>query len=247
VFTFAQAPTNATALAVTPAPLTVTYTASASNRLYGNANPTLSGTQNISGLVNGDTLTGVTNGTVNYTTTATAASNIGNYAITGSGLSGASANYNFTFAQAASNLTALSVTPRPLSVTANALTRLYGAANPTLTYGAVGLVNGDTLSGALSTTALQTSPSGDYPILQGTLVASPNYRLSFNGALLTIKLPPLQSLNSFLKPVELTSDVATQPVPDQPNLCQPTGISASLRAGDTVPIDVLPQGTNCAP
>src|SRR3546814_1151511 len=62
-------------------------------------------------------------------------------------------NYNFTFAQDAANAAALTITPRALTVTADALDRIYGDANPALTYavGGLGLVNGDTLTGALAT------------------------------------------------------------------------------------------------
>ena len=64
--------------------------------------------------------------------------------------------------------------------------RVYGAANPTLTYNETGLVNGDTLTGALATTATTTSNVGAYGITQGTLAASSNYTLSYTGANLTV-------------------------------------------------------------
>ncbi|MFX8926106.1 MBG domain-containing protein, partial [Acinetobacter baumannii] len=84
------------------------------------------------GLVNGDTLAAIATGTAAFGTTATVTSNVGSYAVTGSGLSTISnANYTVTFAQAAGNATALSVTARPLTLTPNQLTRLFGAANPT--------------------------------------------------------------------------------------------------------------------
>jgi len=200
-------------LTINPASLTITYTADPFSRLYGNANPALTGTQSATGLVNGDTLAGVTTGTAGYATSATTASNVGSYAITGSGLAANSGNYSFTFVQAAGNATALSVTPRPLSVTADPISRQFGAPNPPLTYvvapatATSGLVNGDGLTGALSTSATAMSPSGDYQILQGTLAASSNYAFTYTGAILKIALPPLQSLSSF---------VAT-PSPDLPS------------------------------
>jgi ELWxxDGT repeat protein len=68
-----------------------------------------------------------------------------------------------------------------LTVTADAKSKLYGAANPALTYTVTGFVNGDTsavVSGtpALSTTATAASPVGAYPITigVGTLSAT-NY------------------------------------------------------------------------
>ena len=71
-------------LTVTQAPLTIT--ANNATKVYGQANPALTGT--ISGLVNGDT------DIATYTTTATASSGVGTYAITPS-LS--DSNYNITF------------------------------------------------------------------------------------------------------------------------------------------------------
>ncbi|WP_163594794.1 MBG domain-containing protein, partial [Klebsiella pneumoniae] len=48
------------------------------------------------------------------------------------------------------------------------------------------LVNGDTLAGALATTATATSDKGTYGIVQGTLVASANYAVTYVGANLTV-------------------------------------------------------------
>ena len=66
--------------------------------------------------------------------------------------------------------------------------RAYGDANPVLTYqvGGSGLANGDTLSGALATSATTASNVGVYGITQGTLVASSNYAFIYVGANLTI-------------------------------------------------------------
>ena len=157
-------------LTLSPAPLTVT--ADAQTRIYGSTNPTP--TYVSSGLINGDTLSGLLD------TTATTTSNVGSYAIT-QGTLAASANYALSYVGA--NLT---VTAAALTVTANAQSRIYGAANPTLTYTETGLVNGDTLSGLLATTATTTSNVGSYGITQGTLAASANYTLSYVGADLTV-------------------------------------------------------------
>jgi MBG domain-containing protein len=157
-------------LAVTAAALTVT--ADAQSRVYGGANPTL--TYVSSGLVNGDTLSG------GLATAATTTSNVGNYGIT-QGTLAASSNYALTYVS--SNLV---VTAAALTVTANAQSRSYGAANPTLTYGSSGLVNGDTLSGLLATTATTTSNVGNYGITQGTLAATSNYALTYVGSNLAV-------------------------------------------------------------
>ena len=73
-------------------------------------------------------------------------------------------------------------------MTADAKSRAYGDANPALTYqvGGSGLVNGDTLSGALATSATTASNVGIYGITQGTLAASGNYALNYTSADLTV-------------------------------------------------------------
>src|SRR6202021_933883 len=161
-------------LTVTAAALTVT--ADAQTRAYGAANPTL--TYVSTGLVNGDTLTGA------LATTATVTSSVAGspYAIN-QGTLAASSNYTLSYTGA--NLT---VTAAALTVAANAQSRVYGTANPTLTYTETGLVNGDTLTGALATTATVTSSvaGSPYAITQGTLAASSNYTLSYTGANLTV-------------------------------------------------------------
>ena len=66
--------------------------------------------------------------------------------------------------------------------------RAYGDANPALTYqvGGSGLANGDTLSGALATSATAASNVGVYGITQGSLAASTNYALNYASANLTV-------------------------------------------------------------
>jgi len=161
---------------LTITPRSITVTADAASRAYGDANPALTYQVGGSGLVNGDSLSGA------LSTTATTASNVGVYGITQGTL--ASPNYAISSFMGAS----LVVTPRAVTVTADAKSRTYGNANPALTYqvGGSGLVNGDTLSGALATSATATSDVGIYGITQGTLAASSNYAFSFVGANLNV-------------------------------------------------------------
>ena len=169
-------------------PATLTETATASSRTYGSSNPTFSGS--ITGFVNGDTLETATTGALVFGTTATVTSNVGSYAINGSGLS---AGNNYVIAQAPGNANALTITQRPLTVTANAQNMVYGNTVPTLTYlvGGSGLVNGDSLTGTLATTATSASNVGQYAITQGTLGASTNYALTYVGAGLTVNARPI--------------------------------------------------------
>jgi filamentous hemagglutinin family protein len=189
-YTFQQAAGNATALTIDRALLT--YTANTANRAYGSANPAFSGT--VTGFVNGDTLASATAGTLAFASPATAASNVGSYAINGSGL--AANNGNYTFQQAAGNASALTIDPAALTYTANAISRTYGASNPALTGTVTGFVNGDTLGSAtagtlsFSTSATSTSNVGSYAINGTGLTAnSGNYTLqqaASNATALTI-------------------------------------------------------------
>jgi hypothetical protein len=166
-------------LTITPRPITIT--ANDATRIYGNANPSLTFTVGGQGLVNGDQLTGA------LVTTAGATTGVGNVAIT-QGTLAATANYALTF-----NPGILSITPRPITITANNATRVYGNANPSLTFavGGQGLVNGDQLTGALVTTAGATTGVGNVAITQGTLAATANYALTFNPGILSITPRPI--------------------------------------------------------
>ncbi|MEI9991651.1 MAG: MBG domain-containing protein [Rhizomicrobium sp.] len=167
-------------LSVTARPVTVT--ADDLSRIYGDANPALTYSIGGNGLVNGDSLSGV------LSTSATTASNVGFYGI-GQGTLAASSNYALTYVAGT-----LSVTARPVTVTADDLSRIYGDANPGLTYtvGGDGLVNGDTLTGALTTAASATTSVGGYAITQGTLAASSNYDLTgFTAGTLTVTARPI--------------------------------------------------------
>ena len=161
-------------LAVTQRALTIT--ADARSRIYGEANPALTYSIGGMGLANGDGLIG------GLATAATGTSNVGSHAITQGDLA-ASSNYAVTYAGAD-----LTVTPRAITITAHAGGRIYGDANPALAYsvGGMGLVNGDSLSGSLATSATSSSNVGSYPITQGDLAASSNYAVSYVGASFTI-------------------------------------------------------------
>ena len=249
-FTFQQAAGNATALTINPAPLLVTYTANSATGTYGSAIPALSGSETAAGLVNGDTLTSITAGTASFGTAATSASNVGSYAIIGSGLSANSSNYNFTFQQAAGNASALTINARLVTVTANDLEKAFAAPNPALTYVIApagtntGLINGATLSGILATAASQSSPSGNYAITEGTLTAPGNYSIVYIAGTLKVDLPPLQSLNAFL---EINSPVSsgqgTSSNAGNGTGCSPNPSSAGTRKGDVVITNSLPGGT----
>ena len=87
----------------------------------------------------------------------------------------------------------LTINQRPLTVTADAKTKTYGDLNPSLTYTVAadgvgtsrGLVNGDTLSGSLSTTATQASGVGSYTI-DASALSNGNYVVTADNGMLTI-------------------------------------------------------------
>jgi len=92
------------------------------------------------------------------------------------------------------------VTPAPLTITADDKARLYGSPNPVLTVTYRGFVNNDTPSKLtalplVSTTAVIASPVGQYPITVAG-GASPNYMFTDVPGVLTI-LPSLFIPNTF--------------------------------------------------
>ena len=84
--------------------------------------------------------------------------------------------------------------PAALIVTADDLSKTYGAALPALTYSDAGLVNGDTasvFSGALATPATAASGVGTYAITQGSLSAGGNYSIAYTSGTLTVNTAAL--------------------------------------------------------
>ncbi|MCC6416163.1 MAG: filamentous hemagglutinin N-terminal domain-containing protein [Opitutaceae bacterium] len=99
-------------------PATLTYTADLASRTYGASDPAFTGT--VTGFAPGETVANATTGTAAFTTTATVTSNVGTYAIYGSGLTANHDNYDFE--QADGNATALTINPANLVLTG---TRIY--------------------------------------------------------------------------------------------------------------------------
>ena len=145
------------------------------SRPYGATNVTLTGT--LTGVQNGDNITAT------YTTSASANSPVGTYSIvpTLNDPAGKLSNYTVSFISGTST-----VTPAPLTVSADAKSKLYGTPDPPLTCRLTSgaLMNGDNLNGSLSRIAGEDI--GSYAIQQGTLTAGSNYTLTYVGADLTI-------------------------------------------------------------
>lgn len=170
-----------------------TVTADNKSRAYGDANPAL--TFSASGLVTDDGVTdtlanaGIT-GAPSLGTTAVANSPVAGspYAITvANGTLASTAGYGFSLVNGQ-----LTVTPRAVTVSANpGQNKIYGDANPVLTYSNTSLGAGDPLSGALARAAGENV--GAYAINQGTLTnaGNPNYNITFVGNTFNITPRPI--------------------------------------------------------
>jgi filamentous hemagglutinin family protein len=167
-------------LTITPRDVTV-LPDSGQNKIYGTTDPVLTYTTNpanaVSGLVNGDTLSGQPSylGSGTYTS-------VGSYPTTLGTL--ANSNYNIVLSSAAPTF---AITPRIVMINPTpGQSKIYGSPDPVLTYMAVpadlstGLVNGDTLTGSLGELgAGPAAPVGTYPFTPGTL-ANSNYVVMVN-------------------------------------------------------------------
>src|SRR5207237_4687500 len=119
----------------------LTVTADDKTRTYGAANPTFTAT--ITGFVTGETAA-VVSGSPTFSGTgpsSTATTTVGNHVITPAVATLSATNYDFT---PLVNGT-LTITKAHLTVTADAKSRAYGAANPTFTATISGCVNDETL------------------------------------------------------------------------------------------------------
>ncbi len=175
-FTFSN---DSATLAVSPAPLTIT--ADSKSMVYGGTLPVL--TASYSGFVNGDSAASLAT-LPTLSTTATAGSHVGAYAITASGAS--DPNYTISYISGT-----LSIAPAALTITANNASMVYGGALPTLTASYFGFVNGDTVASlttrpTLNTTATATSLPGSYSVTANGAV-DPNYTITYVSGSLTIQ------------------------------------------------------------
>ena len=159
--------------ALTVNPVGITITANPQTKVYGNADPALTYRITTGALIGTDAFTGAL--------TRAAGENVGTYAI----LQGTVAlNSNYTLSYVGANLT---ITARPITITADPKTKVYGTADPALTFQITSgslAGNGDAFSGAL--TRVPGENVGTYAILQGTVALNSNYTVSYVGANLTI-------------------------------------------------------------
>jgi gliding motility-associated-like protein len=172
-------------LTIGQAPLMAT--ANNKNKTYGDPNPPL--TITYSGFVGTDDET-VLDVPAVVTTTALQYSDAGNYPIVASG--GSDNNYTFTY-----NDGSLTIGQAPLMVTANNKNKTYGDPNPPLTVSYTGFLGTDDqtvldVPPDVTTTALQYSDAGNYPIVASG-GSDNNYTLSYTDGSLTIGQAPLMA------------------------------------------------------
>ncbi len=158
----------------------VTVSADNKSKVYGDANPIL--TLTYDGLTNGETsISGLSVSTV-----ANASSAVGDYSIA---VSGTSKNYRISFLNGI-----LKINRKSITITANNQTKVYGKADPELSYTIYpNLVNNDKLFGKLD--RISGENVGSYSIRQNTLGASANYDLSYIAGELTIEKENLSGIN----------------------------------------------------
>jgi hypothetical protein len=164
-------------LSITPRAITVT--ADQKSKVYGNADPSLTYQITVGSLVGTDAFSGALSSATGSSAT------VGSHPIVQNDLT-LGTNYTLTFVGAL-----LTVTARPITVTADAKTKVYGDNDPTLTAQVTSgnLVYGDQLSGAPARAGGENV--GSYAIQQGTLSAGTNYELTYVGASLSVTARPI--------------------------------------------------------
>ncbi|WP_186758167.1 MBG domain-containing protein, partial [Echinicola salinicaeni] len=175
---------------ITQAALTVI--ADDQSKVYGEPDPAL--TVSYSGFVNGDDETALGG---NLDVRRAAGEDVGNYAITASGYT--SSNYTISYVDGN-----LEISQADLSVVADDQSKVYGTADPVLSYTTSGFVNGDDdsiLSGSLS--RVSGEDIGVYAIELGSLSAGENYNIVYQPATLSIQGRKIEEV---YEPAALTVD-----------------------------------------
>jgi gliding motility-associated-like protein len=209
----------------------ITVTADAQTKVYGTADPALTYKITSGTLKFADTFTGAL--------TRVAGENVGTYAIQQGGLA-LSSNYVLTYVGA--NLT---IGKTAITVTADAQTKIYGAADPVLTYKITNgaLVGTDKFTGALTRAAGENV--GTYAIQQGTLALNGNYTLTYAGANLSISKAAITVTANAQNKVYGDADPALTYVVTTGALVGADKLTGALSraAGENVGIYVIQQGS----
>ena len=148
---------------ITVVPRTVTLTATAKEKFYGDSDPGFTYVVTAGSLFGSDTFSG--------TQVRETGENVGTYAIN----KGSLANSNYTITYVSAQLT---INQRPITVTAANMTKIFGEIDPALTYTVTtgNIVNTDVFTGAITRAPGETL--GSYNITRGTL-DNGNYSITF--------------------------------------------------------------------
>lgn len=178
--------TTTTTADITQRPVTVT--ADAKSKTYGDADPALTYQITSGSVVDGDAFTGALS--------RVSGENVGPYAIN-QGTVALSTNYELSFVPGV-----LTINQRPITITADPKTKVFGTPDPALTYKLTAgtLVNSDALTGSL--TRAPGEDVGTYAILQGSVSAGPNYAITYIGSNLTIQS---WTLTGYYQPVDMSA------------------------------------------
>lgn len=193
--------TQPTGLTANITPKTLMIAAHSKVKTYGNADPSLTFTA--SGLVAGDSITG--------NLSRAAGNGVGNYAINQGSVS-AGSNYSISYTAAI-----LTVVRRAVTITADALSKVAGQADPALTWKVTSgtLATGDSVHTAFTggLTRVTEETAGAYAISRGTLTAT-NYQITFVGANFTIfaAATPLKINGVFVKGSSWSSGYQSLPI-----------------------------------
>ncbi|CAN1535534.1 FhaB Large exoproteins involved in heme utilization or adhesion [Burkholderiaceae bacterium] len=188
--------TSAVTWTVTKAPLTVTPTIDQS-KIYGSLDPVLS--YSTSTLAGADTTIAGLSGALSRLAGEAAS----NYTYSVANLS--ATNYTFTLAPSAGQF---SITPRPITLTATPLNKIYGNADLTLaatiTAGSLGSTTvSDTLADVTGTLTRAAGENvGSYSVALGTGIKAANYAITFdanNQAFSITKAPLTVTANNAIK------------------------------------------------
>ena len=150
---------------------TVTVTAAAKSKTYGDADPALTYTS-APALVTGDSFSG--------SLSRSPGENVGTYAIN-QGTLALNGNYTLTYISAD-----LTIGAKTVTVTAAAKSKTYGDADPALTYTFAPALVEQAIAFSGNLTRSPGENVGTYAINQGTLALNGNYTLTYVGADLTI-------------------------------------------------------------
>ena len=232
-------------LAVTPAPLVLT--ANDASKVYGTTFTPAATAFTHTGLVNSDTVTGVTETSTGAAPTASVAGSTYPIVITPGSATGSFTPTNYVMTYVDGRLT---VTPVPLTVTANDATKTYGQTLvlPDTAFTTTGLVNGDTVTsvpetsaGTVASAPVVGSPYAITPsTATGTYDAS-NYTVSYvDGKLYVLPVVPPVVVPPVVVPPVVVPPVVVPPVVVPPVVVPPVVVPPVVVPPVVVPPVVVP-------